>query len=478
MSPEPNPVDEFVTFIQHQLPGLEDGTYDLELGAYITDDGDPVSDQAMSRFYRFAVFGDRFSFADPASTVSSTFPAANGTGEFETVLAHVVLNGATLPWARSPIPDAPLRAEIDVEADVPTWLAVVVFDDDDVAEFPQLTLSPTTGVVGDLFPVAAYPKTTLGDDYSYFEGATSTKRLQIDQTVDDPVQTIDIPLELWARVAPTLDDLKLTAHVRSLSVENKPLALGATPPSDPIGTFAIVVGNRLPAPDKRSYAYLVSLEGLRDVLPATDDGGTLTDPSIDIKRKLRLAVLAQWSYNNTKRGTAAFVQRLEMLNRRPLHDPDDAPNTNLRVHRDGARPPISDALKAGYVPLDHELRTNETTVSWYHGPLSPIDAASPVLPKVPIASPDEALMFDPTTGLFDASLAAAWTIGRLLALQDKSFATSLYQWKRGRYQDVVDRVERELLAEILGRPEFAQRRAHAVLHATLDLLRDREEAPS
>jgi hypothetical protein len=465
VSPEPNPLDEYVTFIQHQLPGLEDGTYDLDLAAYIDD----VSDK-MSRSYRFAVTGDRFSFADPAATVSSTFPALNATGKFETALSHVVLNGATLPWARSPIPNPPLRAEVDVEDDVPTWLAVLVFDDDDVAAFPQLTLSPATGVLGDLFPIEAYRETTLGSDFSYFEGAINTDGLDVDETVSDPVQTIEIPLRLWAQVGPTLDDLKLTAHVRSLSVENKPLAVGATPPSDPIGTFAIVVGNRLPAPDKRSFAFLVSLEGLRDVLPATSAGGTLTDPKIDLDRKLRLAVLHQWSFN-TKGGSAAFVERLEQLNGRKLHDKDDAVNTNLRVDRPQATPPIAGALAAGYVPLNHDLRTTETTVSWYHGPLSPIDEPSPLLPTVPISSPDQALVFDPTTGLFDASLAAAWTIGRLLALQDRSFATALYQFKRGLVKATVDALERQLLAEILGRPEFASGEDHAVLHATLDLLR-------
>ena len=47
--------------------------------------------------------------------------------------------------------------------------------------------------------------------------------------------------------------------------------------------------------------------------------------------------------------------------------------------------------------------------------------------------------------MFDASLAAAWTIGRLVALQDQSFATSLYGWKRGQAQAVVDTVERQII---------------------------------
>ena len=47
--------------------------------------------------------------------------------------------------------------------------------------------------------------------------------------------------------------------------------------------------------------------------------------------------------------------------------------------------------------------------------------------------------------MFDASLAAAWTIGRLVALQDQSYATSLYAWKKGQAQAVVDAVERQII---------------------------------
>ena len=88
-------------------------------------------------------------------------------------------------------------------------------------------------------------------------------------------------------------------------------------------------------------------------------------------------------------------------------------------------------------------------MSWYRGPLSPVDRARSPLP-LPVSSPDQALAFDPTTGMFDASLAAAWTIGRLVALQDQSYASALYAWKKGLTQAVVDAVEDEIIDEALG----------------------------
>jgi hypothetical protein len=451
MNASANPLaDEFVTFIQHALPGLEDGTYELEVSQRIEDaDGQPINQEVVARTYTFAVTGDRFRLSDPGATIASCFPASNATGEFNTVLPHVVFNTPTFPWARYPTdtPPVPPAPGADTDLDVPTWLAILVLDADDMAAHATLALEPLTGVLGDLFPPAAYAASKLGENYSYFTGASDTSALEIDESVSDPVQTIDVPLTLFADIAPTLADLALSAHVRCVSIENKPLAPGAEPPADPLGSFAIVFANRLPAPESKSHAYLVSLEGMSRFLPATSDGGTLNDPTVDLKRSLRLAVLAHWTFN-TKGESATFVERLEALNRRSGGAPD-AVDTNLRLLAPGASPPISGALDGGYVPLNHQLRTGETTVSWYRGPLSPRNAAAAQL-QLPISSPDQALTLDPTTGMFDASLAAAWTLGRLLALQDKSYSSSLYAWKKALIQMIVDAAERRIIDEILG----------------------------
>jgi hypothetical protein len=448
---QPTPENEYVTFIQHAVPGLEDGSYELEISVRIEDEsGQPVNTDPLDRRYTFAVTGDRFRLANPATTIASVFPASNAAGEFDTVVAHVVFNMQTFPWSRSPEHEPPERAALEVDEDVPTWLAVLVLSDDDVAAFSEgeLELAPVTTILGNLFPPEAYPKSDLGTNYSYFTGATTTEKwLEIDETPTDLVQVIDIPLKLFGEIAPTVEDLKLSAHVREVSVENKPLLLGSEEPGDPIGRYSIVVGNRLPAPNATSHAYLVSLERLEKFLPATSDGGELTDSSIDMSKKLRLAVLQHWTFTNAG-SSATFVEQLERLNDRTPRGAD-ATNTNLRLSVPAAQPPVKDLLAAGYVPMNHELRTKETTVSWYRGPLSPIDT-TPADLELPIPSPDQALVFDPTTGMFDASFAAAWTIGRLIALQDKSFSAALYTWKQGKQQKVVDAAEREVIAEILG----------------------------
>ena len=95
---------------------------------------------------------------------------------------------------------------------------------------------------------------------------------------------------------------------------------------------------------------------------------------------------------------------------------------------------------------------------------------------------DQALVFDPTTGLLDVSLAAAWTIGRLVALQDSTYASALYAWKRGLTQAVVDAAERRVIDEILGdvlaaigAPSGDARPAtRPLLHETMRLLAESE----
>ena len=67
-------------------------------------------------------------------------------------------------------------------------------------------------------------------------------------------------------------------------------------------------------------------------------------------------------------------------------------------------------------------------MSWYRGPLVPLKYLKlETYPHLPSA--DAALRYDYQTGLLDASYAAAWQLGRLLALQNTHFAKSLYRYR-------------------------------------------------
>jgi hypothetical protein len=441
----PSPADELVTFIQHDLPGLDAGEYQLRIAQQVNDSaGAPISDDTLAQTYTLAVVGDRFRLKDP-STVYSVFPAANASGEFTAVLPHVVFTRSTFPWIRYPTNEEPFTPPApgqDTDADVPTWLTVLLLDEDDAAAFPGLALPPVSATLGDLYPPSLVPTSTLGSNVSYFQDASAVALDPGDQ-LTDTIQVLDIPLGLFWQLAPTIADLDLMAHVRQVSLTNKATMAGISDVGEPLGTFSIVFGNRFPADQKKTYAYLVSLEELQDYLPTSEDGGPPAGTRLDPATSLRLAVLTSWTFYSTGQ-PAAFVNQVLALNGATAGE--EAPYTTLRLPYAGSDPVIGPALEMGYVPLNHNVRTGEKTVSWYRGPLAPYAIAAARV-RLPVASPDQATIFDPTTGMLDTSYAAAWTLGRLMALQDTGFSTALYNWKIAVTQEVVDQVENAILGQ-------------------------------
>lgn len=472
--------NEVVTFIQHKLPGFPDGEYELKVSQKVDDaKGDPISGDTLHNEYQFAVQGDRFSLSSPSTLIDSVFPPDNAAGEYSAVLPHAVFRKESFPWSRDvKNPIVSLAEEPEVDADVPTWLYVLLLDEDD----PVTRRSPTAGTIGDLFPERLNEHSTLKDNYSYFYMAKSTT-LEPGQTLGDPIEYIDLPLEFFWKIAPTLDDLKLAAHVREVNLLIKATEPGGVGPGVPTGTYSVVFGNRLPQTNKQTTAYLVSFEGLGPLLPT--DEGMAPKGDFDGSRNLRLAVLTSWTFASMGQ-PATFIDQLLELNGRKDPKGPDAANTNLRLEYEGKNRLIGDATTMGYVPLNTTLRTGEKAVSWYRGPLTPY------LPKVtiepPLASADPANAFDPTTGIMDQSYGAAWTLGRLLALQDTGFSTALYEWKKGLTQQVVDGIEDEILRStfeaVLSRGELPERlrnmervtAAGSLRHKTLHaLLREKVE---
>ncbi|MEG1903664.1 MAG: hypothetical protein RR212_04655 [Bacteroidales bacterium] len=322
--------------------------------------------------------------------------------------------------------------------------------------------------MGDLFPPRLYPASTLGDHFSYFnevvqEDITCTDCLEPGQQPTDKIQTLDIPVPLFLKLAPTVVDLNYMAHIRQVSLINKATMAGISDVGEPEGSFSIVFGNRLPGSNRQTRAFLVSLEGMEAYLPTEEDVNREGERLL-----IRLAVLHRWSFFSAG-DQAAFVDCLKRLNGGPgtgtdinedLHLPS---NLQLPVP-EGAVKQVSDALQMGFVPFKHHLwsavRYGETvmgekTVSWYRGPLCPYRIDSSRI-HPPLVSADQATLYDPTTGMLDLSYACAWSLGRQLTIEDKPFATMLYNWKKEIDLDIQKRTERDHLQEVFA-PVFGQR---------------------
>ena len=445
-----NPIlTEDVTFIQHHLPGLNAGTYEIDLEQTLLDeDNNFINDgnkEQIGNTYRFAVIGDRFSIQTPTKVIYATYPAANATGYFNTNFPHVVFSKKTFPWMRYPTKKPQRGVEVMTDKDKPTWLAILTLDENDVTAWQaanpgnpdSFSLQPGTATIEDLFPKSLQnPNSNLGDRVSYFSDTPDAK-LEPGQLQQDPIQTLDIPISVFWTIAPCLDDLNFLAHARKVSMLNKS-DLKETD-GEPVGDFSIVIGNRIPQTGMKTNAYLVSLEEMEDYLPDAD-GKPKTGMEHLKDKILRLAVLKNWTFYCVDQNDN-FVANLQSLNNKGTDF------THLRLPYTGKDNKLaSDAFGMGYIPLTHELRTGGQTVSWYRGPLSPQPVKEGRI-QIPIMSPDEATLYDPTTGMFDVSYAMAWTLGRQLSLQAKGFSTGLYQWKRGVSNALIVQIEDQLITE-------------------------------
>jgi len=379
-----------VALIERAVPALEAGEYAITveqtLGNRNTrpDRRDAIDVPSAPDTKRFAVRGPRVAL-DPGDCVT-LFPPANSEGLYHNTLPHVVLARPTLPWMRSPG---------DAYHGTP-WLAVLLFGDDE-------PVTARRGTLGE-----------LGLPVEYGEHA------------DDPCDLIETDGPLFSAIAPSLLDLPWLAHVRRVCADIKP---GLPQHGDT--DFAVVVGNRLPAPNSRSTAYLVSLEGHADHIQPHPAPATV-----------RLASLASWRFTSVDDGPT-FQDRVKALKPCALQMPYSGSATT------DAEQDVADAFAMGYVAVDHQTRQGDKTVSWYRGPLVP-SAPCPSTPVSDMSAADALVRYDRGTGMMDVSYAAAWQLGRLLAVQNRAFSIALYNWKRTVAQKTARVVEFRRIASTLG----------------------------
>ena len=219
------------------------------------------------------------------------------------------------------------------------------------------------------------------------------------------VKVIDVKKGFLQQIIPGVEDLELLVHVRQgLDMQNNPAG----------NEKAVIVANRMPVPGEKSVAHLVSVEGRYK-----SDGFNFQDATDD--DYIRLVSLKSWTFycTNPSKTFKKAVQDLMVT----LHATSNAMTSD-----------IADQMTlAGYSVLPHTFRGGHRSISWYRGPCTPAVQADASL-ELPARSADSLLTYDANNGMFDISYAAAWELGRLMALSSKSISVRLYQWKREHYQ--------------------------------------------
>lgn len=223
------------------VPPLEAGDYDL-VARHTLDSPDVSGLNVETQSSRVRITSPRFKL--PPDQILSTFPPANSEGAYESRLPQIVIKRRTMPWERRPLrpgdPDVPHAPEEAADRNTP-WLALVV-----IAE-GEGEISVETPIADCVTP--GVPMTGPSD---------VVKGLYL-----------AVPETVVRKVFPTVEDLRLLAHVREVSLADTENALG-----DDDGFMAVVLANRLPQFDRvacrpvRYMACLLNLEGQLDALPA------------------------------------------------------------------------------------------------------------------------------------------------------------------------------------------------------------------
>ncbi|MCB1868912.1 MAG: hypothetical protein KDI43_10390 [Gammaproteobacteria bacterium] len=410
--------DGTITFYDHCLPALESGTYTVKANPELHAGGPKDNLDSLQHLETMHTPEKSFQVAAPRFSLTgdeaySCYPPPGGIGNYAGVLPHIVFDRRTLPWERTL-----KRKEFVTNANQrDPWLALILLSEGEGGESGSM-IKPAFGTVGDL--VGQEERIILPD-----------LTLEEYESASDPCRILDLPVKLFSRVMPRCQDLDYLAHVREVSTDGK-----ETWSLLKDGFFSVVVCNRMPETAKvpkgekdwgiRNTVHLVSIEGWEEFFDshandAADSVEAKVEDWTDARqgKMCRLLVLASWEFHCQGRNDfKGFMTALD----------DEQPFIIPTKLSEGIDKPVRGALGQGFAPLEHHFRTGETGISWYRGPLSPV-RKSLRGSYDHISTADAALVFDRGTGMFNASYAAAWELGRLLALQDQAFCKALGSYR-------------------------------------------------
>jgi hypothetical protein len=187
-----------------------------------------------------------------------------------------------------------------------------------------------------------------------------------------------------------------------------------------------------------------------------------------LERTLRFPVLASWSFYCTDAGDFQYLA--QNVNARLLGHVPTGPETpdgeplppgtvppGLPAEPPSARP-LPLVAATGHVATAHTTRRGQETTAWFRGPLipDPVDRPGPREPapgepeglRYPLAHHADQLRRVSPDGQEDLSYAAAFEIGRLLALSRPGVVTALNQWRRQRFAAATTAAVGKRLAEL------------------------------
>lgn len=448
-----------VRLISHRVPALVAGNYTASFKQNITaPDG---TSETLATEQQFAVRIPQLRL-DPNVDIHSVFPAP-GHGEYGNTLPHVVFKNPELPWERSVSSRSP-----DSFNKIP-WIALLTFTADELLVsgedlkgwqmHPQQSPTYTNSVMAGHLREPTAP------------GLLSpVQMIQRDFKDSEMVECIMISPELFKTLfgsyasgatapsfsgKPDFDAFSYLAHVRSVH----PHAMASTSSGDTELMVSLVMGNRV-APVELQHptnmiSHVVSLEGLDKL-----------DFSNDQSKYIGLVSLHSWSWMALPPDHGHLVDVLKDLGQstQPLRMKDEFLDSLTNPERPEANGIwLQERLRDGYLLKRSTSAVGEISTVLFRGPFTPtLPVQSSKSVKAWATSGEDLRLIDQRTGLIDLSYQAAWELGRLLAVGDDVFTTSLLRL-RGRIHSEASRLVRENANdEFVGRSEFTSQLPSAI----------------
>lgn len=427
-----------IQFFDGYFPALTANTYTIDIQQTITGgDGTPPSYEVKQTF---TVTAPEFTI-DPG-IIQSIFPPNGSTDIYDQELPFIVLTDPTLPWERSLVPDTD---QPDPAAPLP-WMALVIFVEGEIYLQAGSNTPLATGTVQALAtadPNAVVLKPQLPVD-----------RLS-DATLASQCQTITITGAAFKAVLPQETDLPYLAHCRAVRSATEGEAL-----------LSVLLANRLavadtretPAAPLRYYAHLVSLEGFATYLGANGSAIPLK-PDGTGPMDVQMVSLANWSFVSLPESVMSFEQLVQGL----ITSEEATPSLRLPVSGDASVPQsVLDRLEQGYAPLTFVSGAGEESFAWYRGPFTPVvpqglpPVGDPNVDTLHATSADALMIYLAEEGLFDLSYAAAWNIGRELALADSQFAQSMNSYRQSANAALARLAQRMSMPHFAGQADPSQ----------------------
>ncbi|HET8681754.1 MAG TPA: hypothetical protein VFM54_07750 [Micromonosporaceae bacterium] len=439
-------------------PPLEAGDYRFTASQSLTATGHTASQLPVADLpTHVTVRSPRYAL--PPDQVLSTYPPAGSEGSYGARLPQVVIRRRTLPWERS------------VQAGVPRstpWLALVLVAEGEaelklnrpVAECvtPGRTLPGKAdselgnylairrSVVHRVFPtrldvpLLAHAREVdihdtelmMGDDDGFL-AVVIANRLPLsgrdEHGAEIPAKYLACLVNLEGQFtellersparAPATAFPVASATVKANLVEWDHARMGhtATSPAAPpagFGPAPYAPGSTWVATGERRGVSDVYTEMARDFSHATVAGFVAGD-TVALDPTLHFPVLLHWSF--TSYGDVTFRSLMEGLDSGLLGTTTPAQRVEV--------------VETGHLGLDHRTRRGDQVRSWYRGPC----LAHPTTgERLPLAHAADQLRIIVPDGREDISLAAAFEIGRLLALSRPSMVAALLRWRQAGYQ--------------------------------------------